>query len=225
MYSHLTTRALICYGDFLNPQIRPSSFTAQNTGNREEFKPVKTPTLRPDVAALGIVLDALDQLDEQQRVWVLQTAASRLSLKIDMSALDARSPRGDSDATVKPADAADQGRGGVSAKGFIRSKNPQSDVQRITCLAYYLTKFRNTRHFKTKELSELNAEADCPKLSNPTVAVNNARKEKYLTPAGNGNKQLTNQGEDLVEALPDQEKVRALKSKSRMRKKRVRNKR
>lgn len=193
--------------------------------NGEEFKLVKAPTLRSDVAALGIVLDALDQLDEQQRVWVLQTAASRLSLKLEMSALDARSPRGDSAATAKPADAVDQSSGEMSAKQFIRSKNPQSDVQRITCLAYYLTRFRNARYFKTKELSELNAEANCPKLSNPTVAVNNARKEKYLTPVGNGKKQLTNQGEDLVEALPDQEKVSALKSKSRVRKKRARNKR
>lgn len=186
---------------------------------------MKTTSLRPDVAALGIVLDALDQLDDQQRVWVLQTAASRLSLKIDRSALDARSTREDADAKIKPGDAADQSSGEMSAKGFIRSKNPQSDVQRITCLAYYLTKFRNTRYFKTKDLSELNAQADCPKLSNPTVAVNNARKEKYLTPAGEGNKQLTNQGEDLVEALPDQEKVRSLKSKTRVRKKRARNKR
>jgi hypothetical protein len=70
----------------------------------------------------------------------------------------------------------------------------------------------------------LNTEAAWPNFSNPTVAVNNARKDKYLTPAGKGDKQLTNRGEALVEALPDQEKVKSFMSKSPSRKKRGRQK-
>src|SRR5262249_5374315 len=87
-------------------------------------------------------------------------------------------------------------------KNFLAQKDPKTDAQRITCLAYYLTHYKATPQFKTKELTALNTEAAQPKLSNPAVAVNNAAGSKYLSAAGGGKKQITVNGEKLVEALP-----------------------
>lgn len=168
-------------------------------------------------------MDAIGQLDDPQKLWVLQTAASRFSLKIETSLGGGISSGGTGSPPASGTTQTPDG-GGVSLKGFMRAKDPKTDVQKITCLAYYLTKFRDTTHFKTKDLIKLNTEAAWPNFSNPTVAVNNARKDKYLTPAGKGDKQLTNRGEALVEALPDQEKVKSFMSKSPSRKKRGRQK-
>jgi len=177
--------------------------------------------MQPEVAALGTVINALDLLEEHKRLWVLQTAASRFSLTINPAVSGSGTPlRG---ADTPPGLGTDKLAGGaeISPESFIRAKNPTTDVQRIACLAYYLTKHRNTTRFKTKQLTDLNTEAKSPNFSNAAVAVNNARKDKYLTPAGGGEKRLTNAGEDLVNALPDQEKVKAL---HRPRKKRARKK-
>jgi hypothetical protein len=98
----------------------------------------------------------------------------------------------------------------TTPKNFLAQKDPKTDAQRITCLAYYLTHQRGTTQFKTKELTTLNTEAAQPPFSNPGVAVSNAAANKYLSPAGGGKKQITVNGERLVEALPDQGKVKAL---------------
>src|SRR6266851_444215 len=63
---------------------------------------------------------------------------------------------------------------GQTPKSFIVSKRPATDVERVTCLAYYLTHHRDAPQFKTKQLTELNKEAAQPKFSNATVAVQNA---------------------------------------------------
>lgn len=91
----------------------------------------------------------------------------------------------------------------MSAKAFLIEKRPQSDVERIACLAYYLTHYRDQATFKTLELSKLNTEAAQIKLSNPTRAVDNAAGAHFLIPAGQGKKQLSAIGELYVQALPD----------------------
>jgi hypothetical protein len=180
---------------------------------------MKTHKIQAEVAALGTVIDALDPLEENKRLWVLQTAASRFSLTMNPAVSGGGNPPKGADNPLGPSTDKIAGGTEISPQSFIRAKNPTTDVQRIACLAYYLTKHRNTTRFKTKQLTDLNTEAKSPNFSNAAVAVNNARKEKYLTPAGGGEKQLTSPGEDLVEALPDQEKVKAL---HRTRKKRAR---
>ncbi|MBK9258067.1 MAG: hypothetical protein IPM42_21700, partial [Saprospiraceae bacterium] len=47
----------------------------------------------------------------------------------------------------------------ISVKEFMLEKNPQTDVERIACLAYYLTHYKNQEEFKTLDLSRLNTEA------------------------------------------------------------------
>lgn len=102
----------------------------------------------------------------------------------------------------------------ATPKAFMAHKKPSSEIERITCLAYYLNKYRNTSAFKTKDLTKLNTEAAQPTFSNPTVFARNAEAAGYLAKAGGGSKQISNFGESLVEALPDREKVKiALEAK------------
>ena len=47
----------------------------------------------------------------------------------------------------------------LSPKEFLFQKQPKTDVERVACLAYYLTHYRGTPHFKTVDISKLNTEA------------------------------------------------------------------
>ena len=105
--------------------------------------------------------------------------------------------------------------GNLTAKSFLAQKDPKTDAERITCLAYYLTHYKATLRFKTKALAAANIEAAQPKFSNPAVAVMNAAGSKYLSAAGGGDKQITVLGEKLVDALPDREKVNTLRKPRR----------
>lgn len=84
-------------------------------------------------------------------------------------------------------------------------KNPKTDVERIACLAYYLTHYRATPHFKTLDVSTLNTEAAQPKFSNTTYSANNAVKLGYIVPSTKGHRQLSALGERFVQALPDRD--------------------
>lgn len=101
------------------------------------------------------------------------------------------------------------GRDAATPKAFMAAKQPRNEVERITCLAYYLTHYRETATFKTRELTDLNIEAAQPKLSNASYVARNATQADYLSLAGRAQKQITARGEALVNALPDREKVRA----------------
>ena len=102
---------------------------------------VKIQRLQPDIAALGTVVDALDKLDEPQRLWVLQTAVARFSLRMQTEVLHAK-PSVEKTGSSSASDIAQtQDNGERSPKTFIREKSPQSDVQRITCLASTLPTF------------------------------------------------------------------------------------
>lgn len=105
----------------------------------------------------------------------------------------------------------------LSPKAFLIDKKPSTDVERMTCLAYYLTHYRNTPEFKTIDLSKLNTEAAQVKLSNPAFAVENAVKSGFLVPTSRGNKMISANGELYVQALPDREAARAAVSHARRR--------
>jgi hypothetical protein len=91
----------------------------------------------------------------------------------------------------------------MSPKDFMFQKSPQTDVDRVACLAYFLTHYRDNGHFKTTDISLLNTEAAQMKLSNTAYAVVNATNAGLLVPAGKGAKQLSAAGEKYVELLPD----------------------
>lgn len=163
-----------------------------------------------ELKALGAVLSALEPLSAEQRQFVLSTATTRLGIAGTGSL---NTSAGNSTRAVGN-DAAE--RADVTSKEFIRLKKPNSETQRAACLAYYLTHHRNQPHFKTRDLTTLNTEAACPKLSNPARTVDNATKQNgFFAPAGKGNKQITPYGEDVVNALPNHEAVTALRRESK----------
>jgi hypothetical protein len=97
----------------------------------------------------------------------------------------------------------------MTPKEFLIEKQPRTDVERIACLAFYLTRYRDTPHFKTLDISKLNTEAAQPKFSNAANATNNAVKRGYLVHSVKGQKQLSAGGELFVRALPDREAARS----------------
>jgi hypothetical protein len=109
-------------------------------------------------------------------------------------------------------------------KAFMAGKRPSTDMEKVTCLAFYLGKHRNTATFKTRELTDLNTEAAQPKLSNASATARNAVTQGLLSLAGRGQKQITTRGEALVEALPDREKVQVALEAHPIRKPRKRRK-
>lgn len=105
----------------------------------------------------------------------------------------------------------------ISPKQFLLEKQPKSDVERIACLAYYLTHYRDTPHFKTLDLSKLNTEAAQPRLSNATYATRNAVNYGYLAQASKGLRQLSATGEQFIGALPDRQAAKAIMANAQKR--------
>jgi len=97
----------------------------------------------------------------------------------------------------------------LSPKEFLLEKDPKTDVERIACLAFYLTHYRDLPHFKTLDLSILNTEAAQPKFANAAQSANNAVKMGYLAPASKGHRQLSAYAEKFVNALPDREAAKS----------------
>jgi len=167
-----------------------------------------------DASVLAEVISALRQLSPDSRQRLIDTVSTFFSAKAPSSgpsASQSTSPVsfGSSFSESKP----------ITAKQFILEKEPRTDVERIGCLAFYLTHYADTPHFKTLDLSRLNTEAAQPKFSNAAVSVENATKMGYLVPAIKGLKQLSAAGERFVQALPDREAAKAAMNavRSRMR--------
>lgn len=112
-----------------------------------------------------------------------------------------------------------------SPKAFMTSKRPTTDIEKVVCLAYFLSHQRRVQGFKTKELTELNIEAAQPRLSNPSATARNAVSDGFLSLLGGGQKQITTRGEALVEALPDRDKVKGVLAEHPLRRTRKRRSR
>jgi hypothetical protein len=160
-----------------------------------------------EMSAIQTALEAIASINEDQRVFALETIAKRLKIKFEIpneSGRDSGLQQSGGEILLKSNPSEKQ-----TAKQFIASKKPSNDVQQIACLAYYLTHFKDKPHFKTIDLTNLNIEAAARKISNPSRASDNAaRTSHFLAQAGKGNRQITTLGEEVVAALPDQEKVK-----------------
>lgn len=163
-----------------------------------------------ELEALKQVLVTLQPLGDEQRKFVLKSAAERFGLVIPKSQNFEETPDSDTDliptetkTTRLPAN--------ITPKEFIKRKKPDSDVLRVACLAYYLTYARNQSEFKSEDIAKLNTDAAVQNFGNPLKTVNNAMaRSHFLAPAGGGKKQITAHGEDVVNALPDLKKVAAI---------------
>jgi hypothetical protein len=111
----------------------------------------------------------------------------------------------------------------LTPKQFIAQKKPKTQYERIACIAYYLTNVRNISQFGTEEITALNTEAAQATIKNAPVIVRDTTvKYRYLSAAGDRNKQITALGESVVEALPNRDAVTAAIAEHRPAKKRKR---
>jgi hypothetical protein len=166
------------------------------------------------VAALNQVLAILVKLSSHDRQRVIATVQTHFGrLAPSGSPSSQRTPDGSIDS---PLGTFSEDRS-LSSKEFLQQKKPATDVEKVACLAYYLTHYRATPHFKTLDISKLNTEAAQIKFSNAAVAVNNAMKLNYLTTVGKGAKQLTAFGEEFVLALPNRQAARLVMARARRR--------
>lgn len=162
--------------------------------------------------AWNVIVSALQDLtDDTVRGRVLRSVAAFLSIP-----LEGENPRSFTPPTYRGAGSAQTGGQAafsedrtISPKDFLIQKQPRTEVERVACLAYYLTHYRDTPAFKTFDISKLNTEAAQPKFTNASQAVDNATKTHYLAAASKGNKQIGAAGELFVQALPDREAARA----------------
>lgn len=133
------------------------------------------------------------------------------------SGMGAASPAGIGGAAVNPS--------ALNPKQFIAQKKPKTQYERIACIGYYLTHVRNMAQFVTEDITALNTEAAQAPILNPSQIVRDtAQKYRYLTGAGDRNKQITALGEAVVEALPNREAVTAAIAENRPAKKRKKKK-
>lgn len=162
-----------------------------------------------ELDALNAVITALERQDEDARRRIIQYAAAYLHIGSSQGSglLASPEPRPVLELNAKRVPYSEDSR--MPAKEFLHEKEPRTDVERIACLAYYLTHYRSTPHFKTVDLSFLNTEAAQPKFSNAANAANNAVTLGYLVPSGKGLRQISAAGERFVGALPDRDLAKA----------------
>ena len=161
-----------------------------------------------DVEALTTIVNILKKLDIESQRRVLHSVHTFLGIPETVkgaSTTSSISSGVDSLSEQKGRFSRDRS---MSPKDFFRDKMPNTDVERVACIAYYLAHYRDTPHFKTIDVSALNTEAAQPKFSNASFAVDNASKLGYLVSANKGNKQISAAGERFVELLPDREAAR-----------------
>jgi hypothetical protein len=159
-----------------------------------------------DVEALTKIVSILKGLDDEARKRVLATVSTFMGISVQETRqshqpllFSAQQPL----ASTATSDSSFSTDRTMSPKDFLRDKKPTSDVDRVACLAYYLTHYRDNPHFKTVDISALNVEAAQPKFTNASVSVDNARAKGLIVASIKGKKQLSAKGESYVDLLPD----------------------
>jgi hypothetical protein len=160
--------------------------------------------------ALTEAVSLFRRLDDAGRATLLKT----LSALFEINNVPAAPPGPRTVAYAEPVERFSKEQS-LSAKEFLFKKQPRTDVERVACLAYYLSHYRDQPHFKNTEIKALNTEAAQRRFSNTAVSVSNAAKMGYLAQSVNGMKQLSASGEMYVEALPDREAANSTLAYSR----------
>lgn len=166
----------------------------------------------PTFGIVSRITELLEPLTTDDREHVLRTVATWFRVEL--------SPAGESHASSPaqpaktPEDEKFSNRPVLSVKDFIFEKDPATEPERMACLAYYLTHYMETPHFKTVDLTRLNTEAAQRTFSNPAVASSNAIRDGFFVSAPKaGYKQLSAMGERFVHALPDRDAAQQIKQR------------
>jgi len=177
-----------------------------------ETKPSAGNTALEDDVLVQLIT-AMRKLEPSTRKKILQVLATHFEIDL-VAAPQTKTITSSTGSALLPTFSEDRT---ISPKEFMLEKKPVSDIERIACLAYYLTHYRDTPHFKTLDLSKLNTEAAQIKLSNAAFAVSNAMKAGLLVPTTRGNKQISAVGELFVQSLPDRAAAKAAMAEARPR--------
>lgn len=170
-----------------------------------------------EAGAIATITNALADVPDERKTAVLSFVSQRFGGK-DLGG-------------ISPANA---GEGEMAAphaddiKGFLKSKNPGNKYQQTAVLAYYLKKNSSEEQFGKESIETANQQAGGRTIDDITGTLNDAKSKYGFFGSGTGGKKiLLAHGEDIVEALPDQEKVKALmkanasKSKRKTKKKKT----
>lgn len=158
-----------------------------------------------DVKVLTEILTAFKKVEPEKQARLLQTVSTFLDIDLPRKVSSSPSHQPTSPPNSRSSFSADRS---ISPKDFVLDKQPRTDVERVACIAYYLTHYRNTPHFETLDISKINTEAAQTKLSNAANAVGNAVQGGYLVAAPHGKRQISAGGERFVQALPDRDLAR-----------------
>lgn len=178
-----------------------------------------TVTSTSELNALQTVIGVLHPLDDESRRRILESVATFLRVALGSRSSTGYAQPSTPSSPTPTAHARFSEDTSMSAKEFLMQKQPRTDVERIACLAYYLTHYRSAPHFKTVDLSSLNTEGAQPKFANTAYSSNNAVKAGYLVPSTKGQRQLSAIGERFVQALPDRDAARSVLESLRRRQK------
>jgi hypothetical protein len=190
--------------------------------NQDETLGREMATGRADpTVALVSVVKALEPLKEPDRQWVLHAAASKWSLGpvVGSPAVLQQTENGGRSAASIGMPSADV-QSALSKKdvrAFIRAKKPATDVQRVACLVYFLTQTTGQPGASAKEIGQAHTDSGASKMNMARAIDNATRRSKYLSVRDGRQKQLTTLGEDVVDVLPDQSKVKELESAGKAR--------
>ena len=172
-----------------------------------------------DFESLKRIIDCLRPLNEEGKVRLLKSAITFLRLDAAFGPKNGPVLQSSSPTSVPlPPQSSFSERTEMTPKQFLNEKLPSNDIERVACLAYYLTHYRNVPEFKTLDISQINTEAAQPKFSNAAVPVDNARQRGFLVVASDGRKQLGAIGEQFVQALPDRDAAKRVLERVRVRK-------
>ncbi|MFC3453064.1 hypothetical protein [Amycolatopsis speibonae] len=197
-----------------NPMGEPKIRALQNGGFRE-VSPLRRGNDEDadrgvsELRAMAECYGALHLLPDEGKVrsilWIVQNFQLEEPVRGHLAAPGAAS-------RVETESARSTPEGDLDPRAFMGVKKPQSQTERIACLAYYLTYHRGVRHFKAKDIDALNTEAAGRRLGHLSRDIDNAdRQSGYIVSAGTGLKQLTMRGEAVVEALPARDAVKEAK--------------
>ncbi len=184
----------------------------------------KKETKDPEPEAMRIIIGAIEKVPEERRLAVLQYVATKVG---GGTLAEASAPHPSEGAPViTTAPGAGRLQPNERIDRFLQRKAPQDIYQNVACLAYFLTHDGNQPEFSTADLTTASQDARYRRIGNMAQAVKDTERRKHFLMAGRarGAKQLSTLGEQVVEALPDQQKVEQIIESWKPRRKRGRKK-
>jgi len=165
---------------------------------------------KTELAAFNNIISSLSPFDKPTQTHILHSVANWLKLELagpGVAPLQVQPPFRSPAGTTKLAFSQTED---ITPKDFLLQKDPKTNVERVACLAYYLTRYRDMKHFRTLDLSKINTEAAQPKFANTTYSLTNALRSGLIVPGPGGLRQLGALGEQFVNALPDRDAALAI---------------